>query len=98
MSRLLEENEIASALLGIPGWQLQENAIASDFVFGNFKEALAFIVQVGILAEQANHHPEFTNCYNRVGLVLNTHEMNGITEKDIALARQINAILKPTSA
>jgi 4a-hydroxytetrahydrobiopterin dehydratase len=53
---------------------------------------LSFIVQIGILAEKQNHHPEFTNVYNKVSLRLTTHDSNGVTEKDIKLAASIDRI------
>ncbi len=90
--KILTSDEIHSRLLSIEGWVLDHDCIHKKFVFKDFKQALGFIVQVGILAEQADHHPEIINVYNQVTLNLNTHSAQGITEKDINLASQINTI------
>ncbi len=73
-------------------WEFKNSAIEKNFKFKNFSEALAFIVQVGILAEKANHHPEIFNVYNKVQIRLNTHDSNGVTEKDFDLANKIQII------
>lgn len=73
-------------------WHFKENAIEKDFKFKNFTQALGFIVQVGVLAERMNHHPELYNVYNKVNIRLNTHDSDGVTEKDIGLAQQIESL------
>ena len=74
-------------------WIFVNHGIEKKFVFKNFNEALGFIVQVGVLAEKANHHPTFKNTYNVVEIWLTTHDAgNTITEKDTALAKQIDKI------
>ena len=78
----------------INGWKKENNALVLTERFEDFSEALAFIVRVGLLAEQSNHHPTITNTYNEVSLMLTTHDQgNVITEKDYDLAEKINAIL-----
>ena len=78
----------------INGWTKGNNALVLTERFEDFSEALAFIVRVGLLAEQSNHHPTITNTYNEVSLMLTTHDQgNVITEKDYDLAEKINAIL-----
>ncbi|MBB00106.1 MAG: 4a-hydroxytetrahydrobiopterin dehydratase [Saprospirales bacterium] len=78
----------------INGWKKENNALVLTERFEDFNEALAFIVRVGLLAEQSNHHPTITNTYNEVSLMLTTHDQgNVITEKDYDLAEKINAIL-----
>ena len=73
-------------------WHFKKNAIEKDFKFKNFTQALGFIVQVGVLAERMNHHPELYNVYNKVNIRLNTHDSDGVTEKDIGLAQQIESL------
>jgi 4a-hydroxytetrahydrobiopterin dehydratase len=70
-------------------WHFKENAIEKDFKFKNFTQALGFIVQVGVVAEKMNHHPELYNVYTKVNIRLNTHDSGGVTTKDFDLARQI---------
>ncbi|MFM9945078.1 MAG: 4a-hydroxytetrahydrobiopterin dehydratase [Bacteroidia bacterium] len=84
--------QIEEKLKGLEGWDLINDAIEKRFKFENFKHALAFIVHIGLYAEQADHHPEIFNVYNQVTLRLNTHSAKGITNKDFALAEKINGI------
>lgn len=78
----------------IDGWTKENNALIRTERFDDFNEALAFIVRVGLLAEQCDHHPTITNTYNEVSLLLTTHDQgNTITEKDYDLAEKINSVL-----
>jgi len=75
-------------------WTGDESAISRDFKFKDFNEALGFMVRVGVLAEQANHHPNLSNVYNRVSIALTTHDAGDkVTEKDLDLAAKINGLL-----
>jgi len=87
-----DTNEIENKLSTLTGWNLIDEAIEKRFVFKNFNQALGFIVQVGLLAEQADHHPEIFNVYNKVTIRLNTHSAKGITDLDFDLAAKINEI------
>jgi 4a-hydroxytetrahydrobiopterin dehydratase len=80
-------------LENLKDWHFKENAIERNFQFKNFSESLAFIVQVGLLAEKSNHHPEIYNIYNKVQIRLNTHDLNGVTDKDFDLANKIQMIV-----
>lgn len=71
-------------------WQFSNNGIEKKFQFKNFSQALGFLVQVGIQAEIANHHPELFNVYNKVTLRLTTHDAQGVTQKDFDLAQKID--------
>lgn len=84
---------IQSQLEDLKDWHYIDNAIEKNFLFANFSQALGFMVQVGLLAEKANHHPEFFNVYNKLRIRLNTHEaQNSVTDKDIDLAKNIDKI------
>ena len=92
-SQPLTPAEITTALAALPGWAFERDALAKEFKFGNFKEALAFMVRVGFEAEAMDHHPDWTNVYNRVAIRLNTHDAGGkVTAKDVALAQKIQAL------
>ncbi len=92
-SQPLTPAEIQAALPELPGWKHDRDALAKEFKFGSFKEALSFMVRVGFEAEMMNHHPDWTNVYNRVAIRLNTHDAGGkVTAKDIALANKIQAL------
>ncbi|WPR71749.1 4a-hydroxytetrahydrobiopterin dehydratase [Flavobacterium sp. NG2] len=87
-------NEITAQplLINLLDWKYNNQGIEKKFVFKNFNQALAFIVQVGVLAEKANHHPELFNVYNKVNIRLSTHDANGLTDKDFNLAKAIEQI------
>lgn len=92
-SQPLTPNEITAALPELPGWKHDRDALAKEFKFGSFKEALSFMVRVGFEAETMDHHPDWTNVYNRVAIRLNTHDAGGkVTAKDVALAKKIQLL------
>ena len=95
MVEQLSEAERDEALDALPDWDYQDerDAIARRIVFGDFAEAFGFMARVAILAEKADHHPEWSNTYNRVSVVLTTHDAGGLTERDARLARSIAAIM-----
>ncbi len=86
----LSDTLIQEALTRLGGWQQQGNAIERTFEFPGFPAAIGFVNQVAGLAEAANHHPDITVNYNKVKLVLSSHDSGGVTERDIALAGRIN--------
>lgn len=88
----LSKANISKALESLKDWSYVDNAIEKKFQFKDFKQALGFIVQIGTLAEKANHHPELFNVYNKVTIRLSTHDAKGLTSKDIALAKAIDEI------
>ncbi len=86
--------ETASELLKtLSNWQFKNNGIEKKFEFKNFSQALAFMLQVGIESEKMNHHPEWSNVYNKVNIRLTTHDANGVTDKDFELAKKIENII-----
>ena len=92
MSKPLTEAEITVALRGSPGWSHQREALEREYRFPDFRAALAFMVRAGFEAEAVNHHPEWTNVYNRVRVRLTTHDAGGrVTDKDVELARRFDA-------
>jgi len=90
----LSEAERADALDGLPDWDYDESrdAITRIFVFGDFSEAFAFMTRVALLAEKADHHPEWSNVYNRVEILLTTHDAGGLSGRDIEMAEAIDAL------
>ena len=90
----LAREEVIAALTGLTGWQRLSgrDAIGRSFKFKNFRQAFAFMTEVALLAEKADHHPEWTNVYNRLDIVLTTHDAGGVSERDIALAMEIEKI------
>jgi len=93
MSKPLAASKIHTALQSLAGWKFKRDALVKTFKFGSFREALSFMVRVGFEADAMNHHPDWTNVYNRVEIRLNTHDAGDkVTGKDIALAQQIEKI------
>ncbi|GIW58815.1 MAG: hypothetical protein KatS3mg086_100 [Candidatus Dojkabacteria bacterium] len=74
-------------------WQEKDNKLVKEFKFDDFKDAFAFLVQVAIVSEKINHHPEIYNVYNKVILTLTTHDQNRLTSKDFELAQAIDELL-----
>ena len=93
MSTPLSPGEVQQALGGLPGWAFNDDALERTFKFGSFREALSFMVRVGFEAESLNHHPEWTNVYDRVTIRLNTHDAGGkVTGRDVELASRIQRL------
>ena len=91
----LSEAERAEALDGLPDWDYDEarDAITRRLVFADFAEAFGFMARVALLAEKADHPPESTNVWNRVDVLLTTHDAGGLSHRDIELAEAIDAIV-----
>ena len=87
----LSDTQINEALDELPGWSFEDDHMVRTFTFRSFKEALSFIVRVGMHAEEAGHHPEIFNVYATVRIALNTHDVGGkVTQRDVDLARTIS--------
>ena len=86
--------EIETALSNLNGWTLVEgrSAISKSFVFANFIEAFGFMSKVALVAEKMDHHPEWSNVYKTVDVVLTTHSAGGITELDTKLAASMDKL------
>lgn len=74
------------------------DAISREFVFADFAQAFGFMTQIAIQAEKQNHHPEWSNVYNRVTITLTTHDINGLSQRDIELALYADAAFANFSA
>jgi 4a-hydroxytetrahydrobiopterin dehydratase len=87
----LSDDEIRSGLRGLPGWERRDDEIEKVYELPSFADAIAFVTRVGFLAEKANHHPDLDVRWRKVRTVLSTHDEGGITEKDLALAGEIES-------
>lgn len=91
----LAEPQLSAALATLPGWRYDAQrggTIEREFRFRDFVQAFGFMAQVALLAERANHHPEWFNVCNRVRVTLTTHDDGGLSMKDVELARQMDAL------
>lgn len=89
----LNDEQIETSLTQLDGWARDGDQIERKLTFDGFMDAIAFINRIAALADKADHHPEIFNVYDRVELVLTTHDASGLTAKDFDLARQIDAVV-----
>jgi 4a-hydroxytetrahydrobiopterin dehydratase len=89
---LIPDAALAAAIDTLDGWTAEENKLRRHYKFGDFSEALDFVNRVGALAEDADHHPDICLGWGYVNLELTTHDRNGITDVDIALAQRIDSL------
>ena len=96
MAEKLAAAERAKALQGLPGWSDVQgrDAIAKSFKFKTFNQAFGFMSRSALEAEKMGHHPEWSNVYNKVDVVLSTHSAGGVTELDIKLAAKMDLFAK----
>lgn len=95
MAQRLTEAERAALSTTLPAWTVPSDreAVRREFRFRDFNEAWGFMARVALLAEQQNHHPDWSNVWNTVRIELSTHDAGGLTGNDVALARAIDALL-----
>lgn len=95
MIQKIASEQIASFMAGVPQWRYQPEhggSITRDFKFIDFNEAFGFMTRVALLAEQHNHHPEWSNVYSRVSITLTTHDAGGLSTRDLDLAQRIDSL------
>ncbi len=89
----LTETQIGEAVAALDGWELRDGKLHREFKFKNFVEAWAFMSRVALLAEKMNHHPEWFNVWNTVRIDLSTHDVDGLSNLDVELAKKINTLV-----
>jgi len=96
----LDESQRAALLPALTGWthDADRDGLARRFVFADFVAAFGFMARVALLAEKADHHPEWSNVWNRVDILLTTHDAGGLSIRDIELARAIDAVAQGAKA
>ncbi|HEY0103670.1 MAG TPA: 4a-hydroxytetrahydrobiopterin dehydratase [Brevundimonas sp.] len=90
---MVDRIDVAEALKGLPAWRAHEGdrpAIERRLTFADFNAAFGFMTRVALYADKADHHPEWSNVYNRVEVLLTTHDADGVTARDVDLARFID--------
>jgi len=90
----LSEKEIEKHLEELDGWEFVNGAIETSFEFKNFKEAFSVMTRIAFECEAQGHHPDWSNVYNSLNIRLNTHDADGVTEKDFKLAQSIEDIIE----
>lgn len=95
----LSAQQVEACLGRLPGWTYDDarGALFRFILFTDFSEAFAMMTRIALAAEQADHHPEWSNVYNRLDIWLTTHDANGVSQRDIALAERISGMLPLSS-
>jgi 4a-hydroxytetrahydrobiopterin dehydratase len=95
MADSLQMRATCEKLTNLPGWALGEDgkSLRRDFTFKTFSEAFAFMTRVALAAEKMDHHPDWSNSYNKVTITLSSHDAGGVTERDLKLAAVIQGLL-----
>ena len=88
----LTPDQIATALSSLPGWRVLKSKLHREYQFADFIHAFGFMATAAIAIEKMNHHPEWSNVWNRVAVDLNTHDAGGITAKDVKLAKTLEKL------
>ncbi len=87
----LTPQDIAQLGRDLPDWKNDGKALSREFTFKDFKAAFAFMTEIAAEADRADHHPDWSNVYNKVSIKLSTHDAGGLTDKDVNLANFIDA-------
>jgi len=90
---LLSSDEIAEAGSGLPGWETADTELRRTLTFADFSAAFAFMTRVAMIAEQLDHHPNWSNVYNTVEIAVTTHDRGGITALDVEFARRVSQLV-----
>ena len=91
----LNTSQIEEKLKQLKGWIYQDGMLCKSYKFKDFKETFSIMTRIAFECEKLNHHPNWENVYNNLTIKLNTHDVDGITQKDFDLAHRIEAIVKP---
>lgn len=91
-AKALSDDELKKALDGLPEWQVEEGELRRTFKFKDFGEALGWMVRAGLEAEKLDHHPDWSNSWNKVQVRLKTHSIDALSELDVKLARRMSEL------
>lgn len=92
LSPKLTDEEVRQALARVPKWALRDGKLHRDFAFADFSQAFAFMTRVALAAEKANHHPDWSNSWNKVAIDLSSHDVKGLSRRDFDLAAAIDTL------
>ena len=95
MPELLSDDDLAAFLGDHPNWSTKDGMLHCELTFGDFAEAFGFMARVALWAEKLNHHPEWSNVWNRVTIDLITHDLSGLSDLDVELATRIDSAVNP---
>lgn len=90
----LSDSHLRNRIASLPGWELREGMLHRQLEFRTFTDAFSFMTLVAFTAERMNHHPEWSNVYNRVTIRLTTHDVGGVSENDLTMASEISEVYR----
>ncbi len=90
----LSTQEVLSHLDSLPGWTFLEGKLQRELIFDTFVDAFAFMTKAALVSERLNHHPNWSNSYNRVLIQVLTHDVNAVTETDLRWVREVNRFIE----
>ena len=90
--RLLDTSELEEIISNFPKWEYREKSLKQDFMFSDFSEAFEFMVQVSEIAEDLNHHPDWSNSWNKVSISISTHSAGGLTALDLKFVEKVESL------
>jgi 4a-hydroxytetrahydrobiopterin dehydratase len=88
----LSDADVRSRIGSLSGWEFRDDGLLRQFEFADFTEAFTFMTAVAFVAERMGHHPEWNNVYDKVAIRLSTHDAGGVSENDVAMAKEISAL------
>lgn len=92
MAEKLSDDALQKHLADLPGWSVEDGKLHRELELGDFQEAFGFMSRMALYAEAEQHHPEWLNVWNKVVIDLTTHDVGGLSEKDVAFARRVNEV------
>jgi 4a-hydroxytetrahydrobiopterin dehydratase len=92
MGAALDDDTVRARLADLGGWELRDGALHRELTFANFSEAFGFMTRVALVAEKLDHHPDWSNSWNKVTIAITSHSDGGVTETCLDFARRVNAL------
>ena len=93
MAQALDTTTIETRLGQVPGWSYTDGRLSTELTFANFSEAFGFMTRVALVAEKMNHHPDWSNSWNKVAIAITSHDAGGVTDQCFEFAGKVNALL-----
>lgn len=90
--RMITENELSEEMVALPGWKVENGKLVKNYQFKSFAQAIGWMVSVALYADKIDHHPDWSNSYNKVNVELITHDLKALSKLDIKLAKRMESL------
>lgn len=90
--RMITENELSEEMVALPGWKVENGKLVKNYQFKSFAQAIGWMVSVALYADKIDHHPDWSNSYNKVNVELITHDLKALSTLDIKLAKRMESL------